>query len=685
MDALYGSLPIDARKKELRLVTILPSRKDAMLRCRLRRVSLLHTNSEYHEMQAANGARYINTFESLKAWTGDAQIRTFPQRQANHRFHWGDFAALSYTWGDALNTTTIEVNGTITQITKTLAAALEHFRQTARFADNFSLWIDALCINQRDHDERSQQVAVMREYYSIAWSVICFSGPSDEHTAKATALIRELSDVYSHSESCERLLDRYTSQSPPEGHAHAPGSWLALAKLVRRSYWTRLWIIQEVTLGADRVVLYCGAEEIRWQDFCQAIEMIHRWLWLVKYKAIEQDCIRCPEEAQLYEIDRALMHIQKDLLTLSERQRAGSQPLDLRRLMEISAHSMCSDARDRVYGMLGVMDQEVANLIEPAYNATASDAFIRAAKAHMHVHQNIDFLRDAKLWGTQGAPTWVPDWTWTGRQRDSRPDDATLVRTERRPYFANRGMPAHLLLYRGRRLLCRATLFDAIDGLGTNGIADGHQTILLQSQANDTVYGDPESTTRNLHTALYADRRRVVSDNLALFQMPMTLEQARDRFAALGWTSFTQELRFSNRWVDWVRCNKDLRIGGIELRRYFSGDIPTDADEEEYLTTYRAWVRTAVAGNRRLFTSTGGRFGWVSCSSGVEAGQDREAQRGDVFAVFSGCSMPILLRPTQEEHVFRVFGEAYVHGVMHGEVQELLSKGETCLSDIWLE
>ncbi|KAK3703730.1 hypothetical protein LTR37_014308 [Vermiconidia calcicola] len=474
MDAAYQLLPIDAQQKEFRLITILPPCIDTRLRCSLRRVSLLQLRNDYNRLQASQTADFANTSDLLRLRTGTEQSTTFPQDRASHRFQWGDFAALSYAWGDPQDTTDVEVNGVETRITRTLATALHCLRQTGGFDDAFSLWVDALCINQRDSVERGQQVALMRQYYSTAWSVIGFLGPSGEESEKAISLIRELSVVYNDDGKRERLRESYTTS---KGHPHTPGSWLALAKVVRRPCWTRLWIVQELTLGADRAVLYCGTDEVRWEIFCQAIESIHLSLWLVKYSAIEHDCLTLADEGHLYEVDCALMHIQRDLLMLSNLQQSRFQSLDLRRLMEISAYSICSDPRDRVYGMLGVMNADVARLIEPDYTVTAADAFVCAAKAHMSVHRNMELLRDTNLWGRSGAPTWVPDWTWTGRQRDSRPDDATpgrmeySERMERRPYSAHRGMSFHLPLHQGRRLLCHVALFDRVDGLGTNHVA----------------------------------------------------------------------------------------------------------------------------------------------------------------------------------------------------------------------
>lgn len=119
------------------------------------------------------------------------------------------------------------------------------------------------------------------------------------------------------------------------------------------------------------------------------------------------------------------------------------------------------------------------------------------------------------------------------------------------------------------------------------------------------------------------------------------------------------------------------------MRYYFSGTIQDNAVEEDYWASYHGWVRTALAGKRRLITTKAGRIGWIESSGGL-APSEAEARPGDVFAVFPGCTTPMLLRTTDKQRVYKVMGEAYVHGIMTGEACELLAANECSLEKIWL-
>jgi hypothetical protein len=72
------------------------------------------------------------------------------------------YDALSYTWGDSATTKPIEVDGFKTRVTTNLEQALRHLRDVK---NDLTLWVDAVCINQSDVPEKSQQVALMGQIY----------------------------------------------------------------------------------------------------------------------------------------------------------------------------------------------------------------------------------------------------------------------------------------------------------------------------------------------------------------------------------------------------------------------------------------------------------------------------------------------------------------------------------------
>jgi hypothetical protein len=80
-----------------------------------------------------------------------------------------DYAALSYAWGNTVNTVPIEVNGATFEVTGNLHEALSCLRDViTRAGQDFKVWVDAICINQHDVTEKSMQVPRMSQIYSGA-------------------------------------------------------------------------------------------------------------------------------------------------------------------------------------------------------------------------------------------------------------------------------------------------------------------------------------------------------------------------------------------------------------------------------------------------------------------------------------------------------------------------------------
>lgn len=82
----------------------------------------------------------------------------------------------SYVWGDPDDCKPIRLDGHVYQVTINLYNALYTFSETKDSAIQGYIWIDALCINQADVEERGRQVGMMSAIYRQAQTVhICKS------------------------------------------------------------------------------------------------------------------------------------------------------------------------------------------------------------------------------------------------------------------------------------------------------------------------------------------------------------------------------------------------------------------------------------------------------------------------------------------------------------------------------
>lgn len=154
------------------------------------------------------------------------------------------YEALSYTWGDAGQTVDIRVSGCVFPATVNLEAALRALRK----ADQPRvLWIDAICINQKDLEEQGEQVRVMWDIYQAADCVVVWLGPADGDTSIAM-------ENFAAKEAQKRLPTRNEWKTePPAGHeghwcgCHA-GDWasypprIGIQKLAERRWFSRVWV-----------------------------------------------------------------------------------------------------------------------------------------------------------------------------------------------------------------------------------------------------------------------------------------------------------------------------------------------------------------------------------------------------------------------------------------------------------
>lgn len=125
------------------------------------------------------------------------------------------------------------------QATTNLVAGLRHLRSN----EQRMLWVDALCVNQSDLDERTLQVAKIWNIFSSAVQVVVWAGLEEEHSYRALDSMRQETPIRS-------------DQDIPFG---ACNSFFA------RPYWRRVWVIQEIA-AAEKLRAQCGIRTMPWSS-----------------------------------------------------------------------------------------------------------------------------------------------------------------------------------------------------------------------------------------------------------------------------------------------------------------------------------------------------------------------------------------------------------------------------------
>jgi hypothetical protein len=211
-----------------------------------------------------------------------AKIRAAPIRCEIYRIRLQDadkYVALSYIWGNPNRRRPIYLNGIKVEVTVNLEECLRQIRSSNDVGQVF--WIDALCINQKNLAERSSQVTIMRDIYSNAERVIAWLGTSQANIKNCFLFVKVLAKVVSenHGINNEVVSNWIASQTSP---LFRSCFWMALADFLNRPYWTRAWIVQEIALSKETIVM-CGKHSLPWDYFptAAAAFIAHRGTLLI--------------------------------------------------------------------------------------------------------------------------------------------------------------------------------------------------------------------------------------------------------------------------------------------------------------------------------------------------------------------------------------------------------------------
>lgn len=426
---------------EIRLVTILPLAPDtpgsAQLECQVRNYCFdeEHYTPAYREFlrsKQASGTAWIDPLSpsdrlsersEVDGWVkiknpDDDLTKNLPE----FRYQWGDFMALSYTWGDPNDCREILVNGHSLKVTRNVEAGLRILRSKAYVQSGWKLWIDAICINQKDLKERAAEVKRMRQIYSKAWTPLVWLGDQREGSDDALNLIATIASDYSSSDGVVRLTN--TLHKNPE--FFGKGSWRALYEIITRVYWRRLWILQEVSRGRATTPVLCGRRTLSWHQFAcafgillQSDEVINTyitnelkaasipldielWATIDTVRAIPafRDVELTSRYANMYpllmradeiidvpvtdELKAAFIGFNPEIWsylgTISEIQSLQTSQLagdrtDLYCILNLTRTIFAIDPRDKIYGLLGLMEDSLASLIEPDYSAPVLNVY----------------------------------------------------------------------------------------------------------------------------------------------------------------------------------------------------------------------------------------------------------------------------------------------------------------------
>ena len=173
--------------------------------------------------------------------------------------------------------------------------------------------------------------------------------------------------------------------------------WEVINCLLKRQWWTRLWVVQEVLL-ARMAIVHCGGKAVNIEKFVhfKAMEMESRHRTGPRLQSISS-----PMGHILWEWRRIKEGIAKDRLRLFE-------------LISMTGDSKCKEKKDNIFALLSLCTAKERKYFSSDYDLPVRSLMVKVTQYFMNTRElqsPMKFLQTHQDGKTVSLPSWVPDYT----------------------------------------------------------------------------------------------------------------------------------------------------------------------------------------------------------------------------------------------------------------------------------
>jgi len=553
-----------------------------------------------------------------------------------------NYEALSYVWGDATVTVSIRLNGHKFQVTTNLEASLRALRYLKH---ERLIWIDAICINQSNIEERNQEVRRMGQIYRNALRVVIWLGRGTGFGNIISLLpARPNRSIRPADDTCS-ILNSLANANADDVDAAAiilqrTGDQmyysLLLSKFFGSAWFSRVWILQEIALAKTAIVGY-GDNWLQWDQLLSAVDTLRRnqlgrnkHIWALS-NANDADRVR------------------RCCIQYLNSQKQGFQPDGYNQLVNLlwqTRFFAMTDPRDRLYALLGLMTDELMreNWIEIDYKKPAADLMLELI-IFLIRGGCLSHVLCAITKPISGLPSWATDWTASigalGSEKGSIFSISSIESTDgsRLSYGITAYMQSHQL--RGikqhpyvfyispdsRQLTLRGTI---VESLGIQHI--GHR------------FGSAPIKAFNIH-----ERLKFWHKHLVQWESDMERQEcSRARYTT------PDERRAMWKQAILHELPLDPKKPSLHLSQEFSAVQMQLSDTYDLLTKSQGELPTEDALVLRMLSDMTGHLGingeyrrpFVTRLGQMgSTGTNCDLRHQDVVCLFDTCSVPCILRP----------------------------------------
>jgi hypothetical protein len=216
------------------------------------------------------------------------------------------------------------------------------------------IWVDAVCVNQKDDNEKRMQIQLMNMLYRRAKQVwICFGLAPLEvqaHIPQAITLLPHIVEEAKRRKASAYIWGKEEVAMPLRNLE--PNQWKAMLHLMGNPWCARVWLVQEATLASE-ITFLCGAHRIDGALLESAVESDTFGSW--KVTDINGGRVNLSQPS----VDNSTVFWIRDLVQAGKETLSLDTPnLLLRTTILMTGNHSCFLPQDRVFGMLGLVVKE---------------------------------------------------------------------------------------------------------------------------------------------------------------------------------------------------------------------------------------------------------------------------------------------------------------------------------------
>jgi hypothetical protein len=557
----------------------------------------------------------------------------------------------------------------------------------------------------------------MAKIFKAAESVIVWLGEEDEFCDDAFMVIERLADIPEEDWHNFSYIGFYNPKECFGNLGIQPltfHNWLGFLGFMSRPWFRRAWVVQELALARSAIAV-CGSRVVPWSKLSKTLNFIKTTRWYHQLSTEKMRHIKDLRRDQgIYseflrsrtKFDLTPLYLDRTRLALQREDSHFSTTLPV--LLHSHRDSQATDPRDKIYAFLGIADKlrlpfnGTHNYIVPNYERPVQQIFADAARSLMLSSRSLDLLsdvQDATFTRTPELPSWVPDYTvglqpyplrFRGKCHWSaagtllwKPNVGLLEENllEVQGFYIDKLSETSLLPTETATQLDEDNSFFPKDLTPKTSVTAAWASIVSLALSLPPSYAISkksgrcitriEALWRTLIANTYSREHpappvagRLFIDYVLNLQIRQRLAPWPNHLAFQAHQDLTSELKDPG-WRELFSSESDYSPYGLQYYRQRFTEIMEKIFEDTYspigLAQLQHEIEASSGSVRRIFRTE-------NCLLGIGP---KSIRIGDEVWVLAGANVPFVLRKLDgDRNKYALVGEAYVHGIMHGDPQK---------------